>query len=85
MSPNNSSRSFSRVTRGSLSRSPSTPRRAGYRVRGTVNRRRFESAAVSRARRFFVLVTDEMQKRGRLRSGSTVRVSLSRVPEAAGG
>jgi hypothetical protein len=53
------------------------PGRRGYRVRGTVNRARFESVAVSRARRFFVLVTDQMKKAGKLRSGSSVTVSLS--------
>ena len=53
------------------------PGRRGYRMRGTVNRVRFESVAVSRARRFFVLVTDQMRKAGRLRNGSSVRVSLS--------
>lgn len=53
------------------------PGRRGYPVRGTVNKVRFESVAVSRARKFFVLVTDEMKRSGKLRSGSRVRVSLS--------
>jgi hypothetical protein len=58
------------------------PGRRGHRVRGTVNGVRFESAVVTRARRFFVLVTDGMKKAGKLRSGSSVRVSLSaREPE----
>ncbi len=53
------------------------PGRRGYPVRGTVNKVRFESVAVSRARKFFVLVTDQMKKAGKLRSGVSVRVSLS--------
>lgn len=52
------------------------PGRRGYRVRGTVNKIRFESAAVGRSRRFFVLVTDEMAKAAKLRIGSKVEVSL---------
>jgi hypothetical protein len=52
------------------------PGRRGYRVRGTVNKVRFESAAVGRSRRFFVLVTDEMARAGKLRIGSKVEVSL---------
>ena len=59
------------------------PGRRGHPVRGTVDGRPFESAVVSRARRFFVLVSDAMQKEGKLRVGSSVRVSLSaREPEA---
>lgn len=56
------------------------PGRRGYRVRGTVNKVRFESAAVGRSRKFFVLVTDEMKKAAELREGSTVSVSLSALP-----
>ena len=52
------------------------PGRRGYRVKGSLNRVRFESVVVPRARRFFVLVTDEMKKAGRLRAGSPVRVSI---------
>ena len=53
------------------------PGRRGYRVRGTINKAPFESVAVSRSRKFFVLVTDEIQKAGKLRNGSSVKVSLS--------
>lgn len=60
------------------------PGRRGHRVRGTVNGVRFESAAVSRARRFFVLVTGGMTKAARLRSGSSVRVTLSPGKPEAG-
>jgi Domain of unknown function (DUF1905) len=52
------------------------PGRRGYRVRGTVNKVPFESAAVGRSRRFFVLVTDEMAKAAKLLVGSKVEVSL---------
>jgi hypothetical protein len=52
------------------------PGRRGYRVRGTVSKVRFESAAVGRSRRFFVLVTDERARAGKLRIGSKVEVSL---------
>ncbi len=42
------------------------------------------SVVVSRARKFFVLVTDQMKKAGKFRNGSSVRVSLSqRVAEPA--
>jgi hypothetical protein len=41
-----------------------------------VNKVRFESAALGRSRRFFVLVTDEMAKAVKLRIGSKVEVSL---------
>jgi hypothetical protein len=59
---------------------PLWPGRRGYRVQGTVNKVRFESAAVGRARKFFVLVTDEMKKAAKLREGSTVSVFLSALP-----
>ena len=52
------------------------PGRRGYRVRGSVNRVRFESVVVPRSRRFWVLVSDEMRRAGRLRAGSAVRVSI---------
>jgi len=52
------------------------PGRRGYRVKGTVNKVRFESAALGRSRRFFVLVTDEMARAAKLRIGSKVEVSL---------
>ena len=52
------------------------PGRRGYRVRGTVNKVRFESAALGRSRRFFVLLTDEMARAAKLRIGSKVAVSL---------
>ncbi len=58
------------------------PGRRGYRVRGTVNEVRFESAAVGRSRRFFVLVTDEMAKAAQLRIGSKVAVSLLPAQES---
>lgn len=57
------------------------PGRRGYRVRGTVNRVRFESAAVGRSRRFFVLVTEDMAKAGKLRIGSKIEVSLLPVED----
>ena len=41
-----------------------------------MNEVRFESAAVGRSRRFFVLVTDEMARAAKLRIGSKVEVSL---------
>ena len=52
------------------------PGRRGYRVKGSVNAVRFESVVVPRAKRFWVLVTDEMKKAGRLRAGSPVKVSI---------
>jgi mRNA-degrading endonuclease toxin of MazEF toxin-antitoxin module len=52
------------------------PGRRGVLVRGTVDGKAFESAAVSRMRRYFVLVTDEMARAARLREGSSVTVSL---------
>jgi len=55
------------------------PGRRGYRVKGSVNKVRFEGVVVPRARRFFVLVSDEMKKSCRLRAGSTVRVSVGPV------
>ncbi len=52
------------------------PGRRGFRVRGTVNKIRFKSAAMGRSRRFFVLVTDDMAKAAKLRIGSKIEVSL---------
>jgi len=52
------------------------PGRRGYRVKGSVNAVRFESVVVPRAKRFWVLVTDDMKKAGRLRAGSSVEVSV---------
>jgi hypothetical protein len=51
------------------------PGRRGYRVKGSVNKVRFESVVVPRARSFFMLVSDEMKKACRLRAGSKVKVS----------
>jgi hypothetical protein len=51
-------------------------------VRGKVNKVRFESAAVGRSRRFFVLATDEMAKAAKLRVGSKVEVSLLPAEES---
>lgn len=59
---------------------PLRPGRRGYRVSGSVNRHRFESVVVPRAKRFWVLVTDDLKKTARLRPGSQVEVSLR--PEA---
>ena len=58
------------------------PGRRGHRVRGTVNKVRFESAALGRSRRFFVLVTDEMAKAAKLQIGSKVTVSLLPADES---
>ncbi len=52
------------------------PGRRGYRVKGSVNKVKFESVVVPRSKRFWVLVTDEVQKACRLRAGSSVKVSL---------
>ncbi len=67
---------FDPAARWSIAPVPLRPGRRGHRVRGTVNRVRFESVAVSRARRFFVLVTEEMRKAAKVREGSSVKVSL---------
>ncbi|MEO8431509.1 MAG: DUF1905 domain-containing protein [Acidobacteriota bacterium] len=71
---------FDPAERWDLPLVPLRPGRRGFLVKGTVNRVRFESVVVPRARRFFVLVTDEMQSAAKLRSGSDVRVSLSGRP-----
>jgi Domain of unknown function (DUF1905) len=70
---------FSPETRWGVESTRLRPGRRGYAVRGTVNGVAFESFVFGRARRFFVLVTDGMQTRARLRDGSTVKVSLSPV------
>jgi hypothetical protein len=67
---------FSPPTRWGLSEVALRPARRGYRVQGSVNAVRFESVVVPRAKRFWLLVTDEMKKAGRLRAGSSVRVSV---------
>ena len=48
------------------------PGRRGYRVRCFLGGVRFESAAVPRSKKFFVLVNEAMRKAGRLRAGSAV-------------
>ena len=53
------------------------PGRRGHHVRGTLNGVRFESVAVPRARRFFVLVNDRLRRAARLRAGSKVKISLA--------
>ena len=58
------------------------PGRRGYRVRGIVNKVPFESAALGRSRRFFVLVTEEMAKSAKLRVDSKVEVSLLPAEES---
>ena len=58
------------------------PGRRGYRVKGSVNKVRFESVVVPRAKRFFVLVSDEMKKACRLRAGSTVKISVGPADHA---
>ncbi|MEO8584563.1 MAG: VOC family protein [Acidobacteriota bacterium] len=59
------------------------PGRRGYIVHGTLNGRAFESAVVARSRRFFVLVSQQIQDELRLSIGTTVKVSLSPGPTAA--
>jgi hypothetical protein len=68
---------FDPAARWDVAPVPLWPGRRGIRVQGTVNGVRFESVAVSRARRAFVLVTEEMKKAGKLRKGSSVDVTLS--------
>ena len=58
------------------------PGRRGHRVRGSLNGVRFESAIVSRSRRFFVLVDEELQQAAKVSIGDTVEVNLE--PIAAG-
>ncbi len=60
------------------------PGRRGYRVKGSVNRVRFESVVVPRSRRFFVLVSEEMKRAGRLRAGSAVKVSIGAASRSRG-
>ena len=67
---------FSPAARWGAPEVPLWPGRRGYRVRGSVNRVRFESVVVPRARRFFVLVDWKMTKACRLEAGATVGVSL---------
>jgi len=67
---------FDPRSRWSISEVSLRPGRRGYHVRGTVNKIEFESVVVPRTKRFFVLVTDEMRSKGRLRDGSKVTVSL---------
>jgi hypothetical protein len=71
---------FSPAERWGLTETKLRPGRRGYRVRGTVNEREFESVVVPRQRRFWVLVSDEMQKAGRLRAGAEVKVSIGPLP-----
>jgi hypothetical protein len=73
---------FSPSSRWGVAEESLWPGRRGYRVRGTVNRRKFESVAVPRAKRFFVLVTEQMEKAGRLQAGTPVEVSVE--PEQPG-
>ncbi len=67
---------FSPSTRWGVAEAALWPGRRGYRVKGSMNAVRFESVVVPRARRFWVLVTGEMKKAGRLRAGSSVAVSI---------
>jgi len=50
--------------------------RRGHEVQGSVNGLRFESFVVARARRFFVLVADELRAAAGLSIGDTVEVAL---------
>jgi len=65
---------FDPKERWGLSEESLWPGRRGYRVKGSIGKKRFESAVVPRSRRFWVLVTDAMRKAGRLRAGSEVAV-----------
>ena len=60
------------------------PGRHGWHVKGSANRVSFESVVVPRSRRFFVLVSDEMKRAGRLRAGSRVKVSIGPGAETPG-
>jgi Domain of unknown function (DUF1905) len=75
---------FDPAERWGVARVKVWPGRNGYRVRGTVNKARFESVALGRSRRFWVLVTDEMAKAGKLKTGSRVAVSLLPATEDPG-
>jgi hypothetical protein len=70
---------FNPATHWGLALASLWPGRRGYRVRATVNKARFESVVVRRARRFLVLVTDEMREAGRLRACASVKLSLAPV------
>jgi uncharacterized protein DUF1905 len=53
------------------------PGRRGWRVKVSMRRARFESFVVPRSRRFWVLVSEEMRRSGRLRAGSRVGVAVA--------
>jgi Domain of unknown function (DUF1905) len=52
------------------------PGRRGYPVHGRVGRIGFDSFAVARSKRFWVLVAASLAKDAKLRPGDAVRVSL---------
>lgn len=52
------------------------PSRRGHRVTATVNGRRFDSAVVARAKRFFLLLGADVLRGAAIGVGSTIEVSL---------
>ncbi len=62
--------------RWGLSAQSLRPGRRGFRVRARVKAKAFETAAVARSRRFWALVTDEMEADLDLETGATIRVAL---------
>jgi len=67
---------FSPADRWGIAEVSLWPGRRGYRVRGSVNKYPFESVVVPRSKRFWVLVTDEMQQATGLQAGETVAVLI---------
>jgi hypothetical protein len=55
---------------------PVGPRRRGHRVTGTVNGVAFESAVVPRAKKFWVLIGDDVRGRATLNPGSVAKIEL---------
>jgi hypothetical protein len=54
--------------------------RRGHRVQGTIRGIRFETAIVSRSKRFWMLVGDEQLEAARLRAGDRVAVAVEPLP-----
>ncbi|MBS2021139.1 MAG: hypothetical protein JST92_01925 [Deltaproteobacteria bacterium] len=55
---------------------PIAPGRRGHAVRGTINRKRFESFVVGRSKKHFVLLDEATLKSARAKEGDLVNLSL---------
>ena len=70
---------FDPATQWAIQAGKLRPGRRGHLIQGSLNGVHFESAIVPRARRFFVLLDEELQQAAKVSIGDIVEVTLEPV------